>query len=135
MLSLDAPELYYLANFRKALAWLDAHHVDLMDDAERAFVADFPQLPLPAQALLVRLVMRKGVHFRAGKLSYQEVGCTHAAATPLRQLGWVDDQCLLAFEEVFALLQKGEILSTFKPWIDQPKGKKADWLASYCQKV
>ena len=33
MLSLDAPELYYLANFRKALAWLDAHHRDLMDDA------------------------------------------------------------------------------------------------------
>jgi len=64
MLNLDAPELYYLANFRKALAWLDAHHRDLMDDAERAFVADFPQLPLPAQALLVRLVMRKGIHFR-----------------------------------------------------------------------
>lgn len=47
MLSLDAPELYYLANFRKALAWLDAHHRDLMDDVEHAFVADFPRCHCP----------------------------------------------------------------------------------------
>ena len=33
MPTLDAPELYYLANFRKALDWLDAHHRELMDEA------------------------------------------------------------------------------------------------------
>ncbi|WP_179178991.1 VRR-NUC domain-containing protein [Pseudomonas sivasensis] len=124
---LDDP-LYYLHNFRQVLQWLGQRYADLLDPDEQHFIQQFDSLPQPSQALLVRMVMRKGVHFRAGKLSYQEVGCTHAAATPLRQLGWVDDQCLLAFEEVFALLQKGEILSTFKPWIDQPKGKKADWL-------
>ena len=37
MLALDAPELYYLANFRKALDWLDTQHRELMDAAELAF--------------------------------------------------------------------------------------------------
>lgn len=74
------------------------------------------------------MVMRKGVHFRAGKLNYVEIGCTQAAAGPLLELGWVDDECLLAFDALFALLQKGEILAAFKPWIEQPKAKKTDWL-------
>ncbi|MFJ4131002.1 VRR-NUC domain-containing protein [Pseudomonas cyclaminis] len=124
---LDDP-LYYLHNFRQVLHWLGQRYADLLEPDEEHFIQQFDSLAQPSQALLVRMVMRKGVHFRAGKLSYQEVGCTHAAAMPLRALGWVDDQCLLAFEEVFALLQKGEILSTFKPWIDHPKGNKADWL-------
>ncbi|KTC62752.1 nuclease [Pseudomonas fluorescens ABAC62] len=124
---LDDP-LYYLHNFRQVLHWLGQRYADLLDPEEAHFIQQFDSLPQPSQALLVRMVMRKGVHFRAGKLSYQEVGCTHSAAAPLRALGWVDDQCLLAFDEVFALLQKGEILSTFRPWIEHPKANKADWL-------
>ena len=120
MLSLDAPELYYLANFRKALAWLDAHHVDLMDDAERAFVADFPQLPLPAQALLVRLVMRKGVHFRVSKLRYAEIGDIPSAAAPLLQRGWLIDCAALNFDELGALLLKDELAAHFAA--DLPRG-------------
>jgi len=128
MLSLDAPELYYLANFRKALAWLDAHHVDLMDDAERAFVADFPQLPLPAQALLVRLVMRKGVHFRVSKLRYAEIGDIPSAAAPLLQRGWLIDCAALNFDELGALLLKDELAAHFAA--DLPRGtlKKSEVL-------
>jgi tetratricopeptide (TPR) repeat protein len=120
--------LYYLHNFRQVLDWLGQRYADLLAPDEQHFIQQFDRLPQASQALLVRMVMRKGVHFRAGKLNYQEIGCPHAAALPLRALGWVDDQSLLVFEELFAILQKNEILAAFKPWIEQPKGNKADWL-------
>ena len=31
---------------------------------------------------------------------------------PLLEQGWVTDQCLLSFSELFGLLQKAEILAT-----------------------
>lgn len=120
--------LYYLHNFRQVLHWLGQRYADLLDPDEEHFIQQFDRLPQASQALLVRMVMRKGVHFRAGKLNYVEIGCTQAAAGPLLELGWVDDECLLAFDALFALLQKGEILAAFKPWIEQPKAKKTDWL-------
>ena len=113
MLALDAPELYYLANFRKALDWLDTHHRELMDAAELAFIASFVQLPLPAQALLVRLVMRKGVHFRVSKLRYVEIGDIPTAAAPLLELGWLIDCAALSFDELGALLLKDELAKHF----------------------
>ena len=124
---LDDP-LYYLHNFRQVLHWLGQRYADLLDPDEQHFIQQFDRLPQASQALLVRMVMRKGVHFRAGKLSYLEIGCPHVAVGPLLELGWVDAQCSLAFEELFALVQKSELLGAFKPWIEHPKGKKADWL-------
>ena len=128
MLNLDAPELYYLANFRKALDWLDTHHRDLMDDAELAFVANFLQLPLPSQALLVRLVMRKGVHFRAGKLRYVEIGDIATAAGALLASGWLIEHAALTFDELGALLLKDELATHFAD--DLPGGslKKSELL-------
>src|SRR3989344_6924615 len=120
--------LYYLHNFRQVLDWLAQRYADLLDAEEAHFIQQFDRLPQASQALLVRLVMRKGVHFRAGKLNYPEIGCAHAAVRPLKALGWVDDQCLLSFDELFGLLQKGALRGVCQPWIEQPKGKKADWL-------
>jgi hypothetical protein len=120
--------LYYLHNFRQVLDWLGQRYADLLDHDEQHFVQQFDRLPQASQALLVRMVMRKGVHFRAGKLDYVEIGSTQAAVLPLLEQGWVSDQSLLGFDELFGLLQKAEILAAFKPWIDQPRGKKSDWL-------
>ena len=122
---LDDP-LYYLHNFRQVLHWLGQRYADLLDPDEQHFIQQFDRLPQASQALLVRMVMRKGVHFRAGKLNYVEIGCTHAAAAPLLALGWVDDQPLLDVADLFALLQKAEILNAFSPWIDQPRARKVD---------
>ncbi len=124
---LDDP-LYYLHNFRQVLLWLRQRYADLLDADEVHFIQQFDSLPQASQALLVRMVMRKGVHFRASKLNYAEIGCTHTAALALVEQGWVDDQGELGLAALFALLQKGEILDVFKPWIEHPKGKKADWL-------
>src|SRR5690606_7462917 len=87
---------------------------DLLNDEERAFMRAFEALPQASSALLVRMVMRKGALFRTGKLDYAEIGCPRAAAAPLVDLGWVDDQPLLGLTEVFALLRKAEIASAFR---------------------
>lgn len=119
---------YYLHNFRQVLDWLRQRYADLLDADEQDFIRQFLTLAQPSQALLVRMVMRKGVHFRASKLNYDEIGPVHDAVLPLLERGWVDGQGPLSFDALFALLQKAEIAQAFAPWIDQPKGKKGDWL-------
>ncbi|MFS2068007.1 VRR-NUC domain-containing protein [Pseudomonas sp. CT11-2] len=124
---LDDP-FYYLNNFMQVLDWLEHRYADVLSIEEQDFIRDFNRLPRESQALLVRLVMRKGVHFRAGKLSYVEIGDIASAAVPLLALGWIDEQLPLPVEEVFEVLLKAEILQCFGDAIDQPKGKKSDWL-------
>ena len=104
---------YYLDNFQQVLAWVDQHHGDLLDDAERAFIGRFALLPQASQALLVRMVMRKGALFRASKLHYGEIGCPRRAAAPLIEQGWIDAERELTLEQLFGLLTKGELLQLF----------------------
>ena len=120
---LPAP-LYYLHNFHKALAWIAARHDDLLDARERDFVHGFGTLEIPAQALLVRMIMRKGTHFRASKLNYEEIGCSHQAAQPLIQQGWVLDDVSLAQEQLLDLLRKDEILTCFATRIEDRRARK-----------
>lgn len=124
---LDDP-FYYLNNFTQVLDWLEHRYADVLSDDEQRFIRAFNHLPQASKALLVRLVMRKGVHFRASKLHYLEIGDIHLAAAPLTALGWVDDQCPLSLDELFEVLLKAEIVQCFGAAIEQPKGKKADWL-------
>ena len=106
--------LYYLDNFRQVLSWIASRYDDLLNDEERAFLAAFPTLPQAAQALLVRMVMRKGTLFRASKLAYAEIGSTHEAARPLATLGLVEHDPLLTLDELFELLQKPEVAQVFR---------------------
>ncbi|WP_322106515.1 VRR-NUC domain-containing protein [Paraburkholderia sp. J41] len=106
----DSPDpFYYLANFERALAWLGARCADLFDDAERRFAATFPLLPRSARALFVRMLMRKGPHFRASRLDYAEIGCPRAAAAALVAAGWLDGAPALDFETLAALVTKAEL--------------------------
>lgn len=105
---------YYLENFQTALAWLRQRYEDLLNVEERAFMRAFEALPQASSALLVRMIMRKGDLFRTGKLEYGEIGCPRAAAAPLIELGWLDDQPLLGLAEVFALMRKAEIADAFR---------------------
>ena len=104
---------YYLHNFQRALAWMEERYGDLLDAPEREFLEQFAQLPQPSQALLVRLLMRQGPWFRAGKLVYEEIGDVDRAAAPLLALGWLDAQQPLRLEELFALHTKAELLQLF----------------------
>ena len=119
---------YYLKNFQHVLDWIAVRYDDLLSADEQRFIAGFARLPGPSQALWVRMVMRKGEHFRAGRLNYPEIGDISRAAAPLLALGWLDDQAPLALAEVFEVLQKPEILARFGAVIASPKGKKLEWL-------
>ncbi|HEY6772881.1 MAG TPA: VRR-NUC domain-containing protein [Oxalicibacterium sp.] len=100
---------YYLENFQRVLDWIAVRYDDLLDDEERRFIARFPQLPQASRALLVRMVMRKGECFRAGKLRYAEIGCPDAAAEALVAEGWLQPDPPLDAGQLFALLKKSEI--------------------------
>ena len=68
------PSLYYLSNFRELLAGVRRQYGDFLPPAHSRFLAAFEQLSDPAQALLVRLLSRKGTYFRLAKLNYDEIG-------------------------------------------------------------
>lgn len=112
--SLDDP-FYYLTNFRFVLAWVGERHADLLDHDELAFLSRFDRLPRASQALLTRMVMRKGELFRLGKLRYDEIGDTAAALAPLMAIGWVDDAPILSAEELFHQLRLAELRAVLAP--------------------
>ncbi|MDI5983717.1 VRR-NUC domain-containing protein [Halomonas sp. M4R5S39] len=106
--SLEDP-FYYLANFRFVLGWVSERHADLLGEAERDFLATFEDLPRAAQALLVRMVMRKGEHFRLARLVYAEIGDTAAALSPLIDAGWVEPDPGLTLDDLFRQLRLPEL--------------------------
>ncbi|MBS9403798.1 VRR-NUC domain-containing protein [Halomonas sp. TRM85114] len=105
---LDDP-FYYLVNFRFVLEWVAERHGDLLNETERDFIIGFAVLPRPTQALLVRMVMRKGEHFRQAKLAYAEIGDTSAALASLVEAGWVDPDPVLSLEVLFRQLRLKEL--------------------------
>jgi hypothetical protein len=106
--SLDNPR-YYLQNFRSVVHWVTTHHADLLTPAEAARLQQFDALPDASQALLVRMVMRKGDLFRTSKLAYAEIGPAAAALQPLISQGWVDPQPALSLQQLFALLTRVDL--------------------------
>ncbi|MES2263125.1 MAG: VRR-NUC domain-containing protein [Pseudomonadota bacterium] len=123
-------EFYYLDNFHQVLAWIGGRYADLLTADERSFIDHFPRLPRPSRALFVRMVMRKGQLFRASKLVYAEIGCTHAAAMPLASLGWIDADPVLTLDQLFDLLQKPEIGKLFHLQPHEKSARKAEQLAA-----
>ncbi|MFY1663645.1 VRR-NUC domain-containing protein [Pseudomonas sp. Pseu.R1] len=125
---LDNP-FYYLENFHRVLNWIACRYDDLLDDQEQRFIADFSRLPQAAQALLVRMIMRKGTLFRASKLEYAEIGDARIAVESLLEQGWVDREPYLDLQTLFALLRKEELAHCFKAHGIKSAEKKADLLA------
>ena len=126
--SVDDP-FYYLHNFRQVLSWVEQRYADLLDNDERHFIQAFSGLPIPAQALLVRMAMRKGEFFRSDKLEYAEIGDSDAALAPLLALGWVAADTPLTVAQLWALLRKEEVAQCFAGQLARPRAGKADLLA------
>lgn len=128
MLSPLDTSLYYLTNFHTALAWVTGRYADLLEAGEQAFVDEFLALPTNAQALLVRLLMRKGPHFRASKLSYVEIGDIGSAAALLLERNWLIDDAELSLNELFSLLRKDELLACLPETLAMRSRNKTEWL-------
>ncbi len=124
---------YYLHNFERALQWLGQRYGDVLDAQEQQFLADFAQAPMQSQALMVRMLMRRGPWFRADKLLYEEIPDVHAAAQPLLALGWIDADADMALAELFALHTKPELLQIFANAGLARSLRKADMLAQLAQ--
>lgn len=118
---------YYLHNFQRALAWVGERYADLLDDRERRFMADFAALPQASQALLVRMLMRRGPWFRASRLVYEEIPDTVDAAAPLLALGWLDADAPMTLDELFGLHTRPELDRMFAGAVARG-ARKADWL-------
>ncbi|MGB0538529.1 MAG: VRR-NUC domain-containing protein [Alloalcanivorax venustensis] len=129
--TLDDP-FYYLHHFQEVLRWVESRHGDLLNDDELAFVSAFGALPRPARALLVRMVMRKGEHFRADKLVYPEIGDALSAAAPLIDHGWLDPAPTLDLPTLFRLFTKAELRHLLREPLAAAgvpaSARKADWL-------
>lgn len=128
--SIPPHRFYYLHNFQRALDWLQQRYGDLLDAQEQQFLREFAHLPQPAQALLVRMVMRKGPWFRASKLRYDEIGDVQQAAAPLLALGWLSTDAPMALAELFALHTKPELLQILQPAALPATLRKAEMLAA-----
>jgi len=126
--------LYYLVNFRNVLDWLTSRYADVLSAEELAFITTFERLPQASQALLVRMVMRKGVDFRASRLVYAEIGDSVEAAAPLIVAGWVEECAPLTLEALFSLTTRTELAADMGSWlVDLGVGRsqgKGVWLAT-----
>jgi hypothetical protein len=109
----DASPYYYLDHFRSALEWLRSNYADLLSATERSFIGQFVTLPRASQALLTRLLMRKGARFRASKVRYPEIGDIGAALRPLVERQWIDLRPQLTVEELVPLLRAEELQAAF----------------------
>jgi hypothetical protein len=109
-----AHRLYYLDNFRKALALLCQRYEDLLASDELHFAATFTSLPVESAALLVRMITRRGALFRSSRLTYAEIGCPRAAAVALIEAGFVDVQPELTWLDLQRLLTKAELAALFE---------------------
>ena len=78
---------YYLHNFQRALAWVAERYDDVLDEPQRRFVADYAALPQP-EALLARLLLRRGPWFRASGLIYENRPGRDAPRRWRRWAGW-----------------------------------------------
>lgn len=104
---------YYLDHFRSALHWLRERYGDLLSERESGFIQEFTSLPRKSQALLVRLIMRRGERFRASKIRYPEIGNIARACGPLIELQWIDSRPPLIIDELVKLVTRAELIELF----------------------
>ena len=106
-----ADPLYYLRNAQQVIELCLSQYADLLTPAEIQQLQEFLQLDTPAQALLVRLVMRKGTLFRTDKLNYAEVPDLTQALTLLSALGLVSLEPKLQLSELCHLAKREECVA------------------------
>ncbi|SHM46744.1 VRR-NUC domain-containing protein [Halomonas cupida] len=104
---------YYLRHFQFVLDWVAAHHDSLLAESEWKFIVGFGELPEVSQALLVRMVSRKGELFRLSRLDYAEIGDSDRALVPLVEAGMVIRDPLIGLDELFAQLRVPELRQCF----------------------
>jgi hypothetical protein len=104
-----ADPFYYLNNFKTVLTSLEERYRDLLSAEELQFIVQFANLPRQSCALLVRMIMRRGVFFRLSQLRYPEIVNAAEAASPLFDVGWIQEP-FLDVSQLHRLLTKDELM-------------------------
>lgn len=116
---LDNP-LYYLENFDTLIGWVRSRHADLLLPEERKKLDSLDSLSQPARALLARMVMRSGEHFRVDRLNYPELGApVTCAAKELTTARWLQQNPPLSVDELFRLITLPELRKALAPLLEQ----------------
>ncbi|WP_339675732.1 VRR-NUC domain-containing protein [uncultured Zhongshania sp.] len=106
--SLSNP-LYYLENFQTVIRWVLAHHADLLLQDEQALLVQLLNQSEAGQAIVARLVMRKGELFRRDTLAYDEIPSIDDALHELAQSDWVDLEPNLDAHDLYRLCRRAEL--------------------------
>lgn len=117
--SLDDP-LYYLYNAKQVINLCLSLYNGLLLPQEVELLERFLSSEEPTQALLIRMVMRKGTSFRIDNLKYDEVPNQAEAIQMLVEAGLVDDQPCLSIETLCDLCKKNECLQLAKQLLPEP---------------
>ncbi|WP_148252723.1 VRR-NUC domain-containing protein [Aidingimonas lacisalsi] len=115
---LDDP-FYYLRNFQFVLEWVTERYDDLLSDDEEALIETFHGLPRMSQALMVRMVMRKGCYFRTSKLRYAEIGDPCESLFPLAEAGLVVVDPELTVDTLLPLMTLTELRRALASYISE----------------
>lgn len=124
---------YYLTKLERLLISVERHHAALLDDSGCIFLSRFRSLPIAARRLYVRLLMRRGPHFRLDQLVYEEVGpvkpavlalCLAGLARLPAQQDWPSRLKLLRIDELRELVER------LAPKCPRGRQRRADWLAA-----
>ncbi|WP_026973396.1 VRR-NUC domain-containing protein [Aliagarivorans marinus] len=102
---------YYLQNLQTLLGFVTDRYWALFSPEEQQQLTAIDSLTQPAQAVLCRMVMRKGELFRESKLQYPEIADTAAALNELGAKGLVTTCAKVNSEQLASLLTKAELLS------------------------
>lgn len=89
---------YYLDNAKCVWRWVLEYHRDLLTLVEAGQLEGIFQLNDNAQALLTRLVMRRGTLFERNVLSYTEIDQIDKALLTLIEQGYVSADPIISFE-------------------------------------
>jgi hypothetical protein len=118
------PPFYYLDNLLQLLQRAESLPADLLSASEQSFCLRFRQLALMPQALLVRLLTRKGRLFRAERLCWAEITDNRLASGPLADSGLLQilspQQALvpsIEHPEWLALYSRDELLKVMLPYV------------------
>ncbi|MCT8124847.1 VRR-NUC domain-containing protein [Alishewanella sp. BS5-314] len=86
------PELdarYYLQHFQELLQFVKTHYGPCLTPSASTWLAEFEQLSMPAQQLLVRMLNRKGRVFADSELFYAEIGPVAPVLAELQHAGFI----------------------------------------------
>lgn len=101
--------LYYLHNALLVIDWVLAHHADLLLEDEVALLQQIKALDQPAQALLFRLMMRRGELFRSDALSYPEAEPIDQSLNNLYRYLMVDLRPVVDVKQLGQVCRKAEL--------------------------